>query len=216
MSPRGFTSNRIVPTVVMENKLSGSFRTPFFARYLNLRLSLLLMTVALVAGGSFIPYSPVARAQEKRLRMEEDLQKVFSTHEEVRLDPVMAQREVKTTGRLSLTSFSHRFDLQLQSNDLRAPNSRAEEVVNGIAHDLPRGEANTFKGTVAGLPNTDARFTIDGSHVEGMTLTPDATYFIEPAQKYSRTADSSDYLLYTAADVQSGLTAVCGDTLARK
>src|SRR6185437_11595465 len=134
----------------------------------------------------------------------------------MRLDPVMAQREVKTTGRLSLTSFSHRFDLQLQSNDLRAPNSRAEEVVNGIAHDLPRGEANTFKGTVAGLPNTDARFTIDGSHVEGMILTPDATYFIEPAQKYSRAAGSSDYLLYTAADVQSDLTAACGDTLARK
>jgi len=176
---------------------------------------LLLFALALIVG-AFARYSPVADAQDKPARMQQDLAKVFRSYEELNIDPQTARQRAKTEGRLSLATLSHRFDLQLQLNDLRAPNFRAEEVVDGRAHDLPRGEANTFAGTVAGMPNTDARFTIDGSHLEGMILTPGETYFIEPAQKYSRAAASSDYLLYSAADVQSDITAACGDTLASK
>jgi Metallo-peptidase family M12/Calx-beta domain/Reprolysin family propeptide len=194
-----------------KNRVASPFAASFYRHAIG--LSLILIAVALI-GGAFARYSPRAEAQDKTARMQQDLAKVFRAYEELNVDLQTAQQRVKTDGRLSLATLSHRFDLQLQLNDLRAPNYRAEEVVNGRAHDLPRGEANTFAGTVAGLPNTDARFTIDGSHLEGMILTPDETYFIEPAQKYSRAANSSDYLLYSAADVQSDITATCADTLA--
>lgn len=201
----------------MHKKIFGFFHAPSVRRHFKLTLSTLILVIVVVAGSvCLLRYSPHARAQEKRLRMDADLQKVFSAHEELSLDPATAQRQVKANGRLALTTLSHHFDLQLQGNDLRSPNYRAQEVVNGVTHDLPRGEANTFAGTVAGMPNTDARFTIDGGHLEGMILTPDQTYFIEPAQKYSPAADGSDYLLYTSTDVQSDITATCGDTLAGK
>jgi hypothetical protein len=201
----------------MKKKIFGSFCAAFVPRQFNLRFSCLILAIALAAGFAFFPrYLTHADAQQKRLRMDADLQKVFAAHEELSVDPTSAQHQVKANGRLSLTTLGHHFELQLQENDLRSANYRAEDVANGVAHDLPRGEANTFKGTVAGLPNTDARFTIDGTHLEGMILTPDQTYFIEPALKYSNAADNSDYVLYTSADVQSDITATCGDTLARK
>ena len=174
---------------------------------------LLLIVAALILVGSSVRYTPVTDAQDKRQRMESDLAKVFSAHEELRIDPQTAEQQVKTNGRLSLATLSHRFDLQLQLNDLRAPNYRAEEVVNGRAHDLPKIDVHTYRGTVDGMSGTDARLTIDGSSIEGMIMTFDEIYFVEPARKYSAAADASEFLLYKSSDVRSDITATCADTL---
>src|SRR5207245_11367264 len=140
----------------------------------------------LLSARSMLAYhSHGARAQNKRLQLEEDLQKVFTGNEEFRIDPQQALEQVRSSGRLSIATLSHRFDLDLQLNDLRAPNYRAEDVVNGVTHDLPRQPANTYKGTIDGLPGTDARFTIDGTRVEGMIIAFDDTYYVEPAHQYS-------------------------------
>lgn len=158
-------------------------------------------------------YLPAGHAQNKRIQLEQDLQKVFSSQEEFRLDPQQALDQVRSGGHLSITTLGHHFDLDLQLNDLRSPDYRAEEVVDGIAYDLPRQPANTYKGTIDGLPGTDARFTIDGTRVEGMIMAFDDIYYVEPASKYSEGADAADHLLYKASDVRSDITRSCADTL---
>src|SRR5258708_524866 len=118
-------------------KRFARLRTRFVRRgFLKFSLLIVVALSAMVAA-SFLHYS-AARAQNKRSQLEQDLQKVFTTHEGIRIDPSQALRQVRATGRLSISTLSHHFDLDLRLNDLRAPSYRAEEVVNGLVHDLPR------------------------------------------------------------------------------
>jgi hypothetical protein len=169
----------------------------------------LLAVFALLATTSVFHYALAAKAQNHKFEYLQDLQKVFTAHEDLQLDAPTVAQEVRTSGRLKIVTLGHRFDLQLQLNDLRAPNYRAEVVRNGVVEVMPSVSVNTYKGMVDGIPGTDARFTIDDEHFEGMILAPDETYFIEPARKFSAAADASDYLLYTASDVRSDITRTC-------
>ena len=170
---------------------------------------MLLAAFALLATASVFHYSPAAKAQDKNIEYLQELQKVFTAHEDLQLDATTVAQEVRTSGRLKIVTLGHRFDLQLQLNDLRAPNYRAEVVRDGVVELMPAVPVNTYKGIVDGIPGTDARFTIDDEHIEGMILAPDETYFIEPARRFSAVAADSDYLLYTASDVRSDITRVC-------
>ena len=69
---------------------------------------------------------------------------------------------------------------------------------------------NTYRGKVDGIAGTEARFTVDDNHLEGMIISPQESYFIEAANKYSPAAGATDYLLYKASDVRPELAKVCG------
>jgi hypothetical protein len=171
--------------------------------------SLLALTaLALLAGPGF--YSSPAGAQSGRAHYQQDLEQVFTTHEDVTLDPQAAAERVRESGRLSLVTPTHDFEIQLRPNDLRAANYRAEEVVDGVTRAVSMPGINTYKGSVEGVAGTDARVTLDGDHIEGMILTPQDSYFLEAASKYSSAAGANDYLLYKASDVRPDITRVCG------
>jgi hypothetical protein len=176
----------------------------------------ILGAIMLGAASLIAHYSSVGRAQNKRLQFDQDMQKVFTAREDLRMDPLETVQQVRATGRLSISTLSHHFDLSLQPNDLRAPNYRAEDVDDGVTRELPRASVNTYKGIIDGLPGTDARFTIDNGRLEGMIIAFDETYFLEPARKYSSYADDADYLLYRASDVRSDISRSCADTLNEK
>jgi hypothetical protein len=180
-------------------------------------ISVRTLLLALIAAAALLAISSDflsrARAQQSKNNFELDVEKVFAAHEDLRVDVATAAREVRKSGRLSLATPSYRFDLQLRPNDLRAANYRAEVVTDEGVREMPWTPVNTYKGTVDGIPGTDARFTIDETHIEGMILTFDETYFVEPARKYSPAADQSDYLLYKASDVRPDVTQECADTL---
>lgn len=164
--------------------------------------------LALAAGLGFFP--PRTGAQSGRARYQQDLAQVFTGHEDVTLDPQAAAERVRESGRLSLVTATQDFEIQLRPNDLRAPNYRAEEVVDGVAREVRMPGLTTYKGSVEGTAGTDARFTIDDEHVEGMILTPQDSYFVESARKYSAAAGANDYLLYRASDVRPDFTRSCG------
>jgi hypothetical protein len=167
------------------------------------------MALALLAGpGS---YSWPAGAQSTQPRIQQDLEQVFTRHENLSLEPQAAAERVRESGRLSLVTATHDFEVQLRPNDLRAPNYRAEEVsLDGATREISMPALTTYKGSVEGMAGTDARFTLDGDHVEGMIITPTASYFVEAANKYSSAAAASDYLLYEASDVRPNITRECG------
>src|SRR5437588_423544 len=68
-------------------------------------------------------YSRQVGAQDLRARFQQDLGQVFSAHEEISLDPRTIAQQVRASGRISLVTPAHDFELQLQPNDLRAPNN---------------------------------------------------------------------------------------------
>ena len=172
---------------------------------------LALAVLAILAAPGF--YSP-SGAQSKKVRFEQDVEQVFTNHEDVRLDSQTAAQRVRESGRLSVQTPARDLEIVLSPNDLRAPNYRAEEVIDGgIVRDVPMSRVNTYKGTVVGMPDADARFTVDDNTVEGMIITPDQSYFLESAGKYSTSADSADYVFYKASDVRPEITRTCGDTL---
>ena len=170
---------------------------------------LTLAVIASIAGIGF--YSSPAGAQAGRARLQQDIEQVFTRHEEVTIDPQAAADRVRETGQLSLVTATHDFEIQLRPNDLRAANYRAEEVgSDGVKRTVPMSAITTYKGSVEGTTGTDARFTLDGNHIEGMIITPQDSYFVESAQKYSALAGANDYLLYKASDVRPEITRSCG------
>jgi hypothetical protein len=170
---------------------------------------ILTLTIASIAAVGF--YSSPAGAQTGRARLQQDIEQVFARHEDLTIDPQAAADRVRETGRLSLVTASRDFEIQLRPNDLRAENYRAEEVdSDGVKRAVIMPGITTYKGSVEGTAGTDARFTLDGDHLEGMIITPQDSYFVESARKYSSLAGASDYLLYKASDVRPEITRSCG------
>jgi hypothetical protein len=146
--------------------------------------------------------------------MQQELQRRFRKFELTHVDAQSAADSVRRTGKLSIASPSRTFDLDLVQNDLRAPNYRAEDVIDGgITHALPVTPIRTYRGTVQSMPDAEARFTIDDSALEGLIITPGDWYFVEKAQKYSTAASEDEYVVYKATDVVMDGNVTCGTTL---
>lgn len=179
---------------------------------LHFRLVLSLLVLAIFGAPGF--YTAPSGAQSSRVRYQQDLERVFTRHEDLRLDPRVAARRVREEGRLSLLTSTRGFEIELKKNDLRAPNYRTQETTSaGIVRELEIAAVNTYEGSVIGRPDTEARFTIDEQTIEGMIITPEDTFFVESARKYSAAAETTDYLLYKASDVQPNINKWCGVTL---
>jgi len=162
-------------------------------------------------------YSPHAAAQDRKIKFQQDLGQVFSSHEDISLDPRVIAERVRTSGRMSLATQFRQLDLELRPNDVRSPDYRAEEVGrDGITRSLARDGVSTYKGFVEGLWASDARFTITDNEIEGMVLTPDQSFYVEPARKYSAVARDTDYILYRASDVREDVSRTCGVTLEKE
>ena len=72
----------------------------------------------------------------------------------------------------------------------------AQETRADGVHHYQRGLVRTYKGSVAGQPGAQARFTIDKNTFEGLVITPGQIYFIEPAKRYSAAAATGDFIVY--------------------
>ena len=185
-------------------KWPGRFRFKIVA-------SLLLGLITLASLGGPGIHTPTVDAQSTKARYQQDLAQIFTNHEDVQLDPHTAAESVKHTGHLSVQTPAQDFEIDLVLNDLRAPNYRAEEVVDGVvARAVEMPAPDTYKGKVSGMPDSEARFSIDDDKLEGMIVTQGEFYFLESARKYSAAARGSDYLLYQASDVRPDIRKTCG------
>src|SRR5437867_1695063 len=172
-------------------------------------LAALILTFAVIS----MVHLRSTRAQSSKNRYQQDMAQTFLSHEDVKLDARAISDQVREFGHLSLQTIRRDFEIELRPNDLRSPKYRAEETAGGVEREVLMPAVKTFKGTVDGIAGADARFTIDANKVEGMVLTPQESYFVEPAAKYSSVADTSDYILYKASDVRPDITRTCVDML---
>ena len=187
-------------------------RNRFFGARTYAALAVAFAVLALLSGSAY--YSRRVDAQDVRARFQQDLGQVFTAHEEMNLDPRAIAEQVRVTGRMSLVTNSHDFEVQLVPNDLRAPNYRAEEVgADGISRPVAMPAASTYKGNLQNEWGSNARFTVQDNKIEGMIITSGESFFVEPAQKYSSSAQPNDYVLYKGSDVRSDIVRTCGATL---
>jgi len=129
---------------------------------------LALAVLAALAAPGF--YSP-SGAQSKRVRFEQDVEQVFTNHEDVRLDSQTAAQRVRESGRLSVQTPARDLEIILSPNDLRAPNYRAEEVIDGgivrgvrsVSGGVPRSTAGG--GAASAAAAQDAFTRTPGAHV---------------------------------------------------
>jgi hypothetical protein len=146
----------------------------------------------------------------------QEIEKLVRQHESLQLDARDAAHQVRAGGHLSLTTPEQHFDLELTPNDLRTANYRAEEVVDGgaVRYVAMDGPVRTFRGTVRGLPGAEARFTLDDEKVEGVIITADELYYVEPLCNFNKMAAKNEYALYKGTDVIEGAHGACATTIA--
>ncbi len=180
---------------------------------LDRRFTLFIVAAALLASLVVFIY-PSRTSVAASALVQQDLQHPFRRYELTHVEAQSAVNDVRQTGKLSIVTPSHTFELSLNQNDIRGSRYRAEEVPEtGVTHELAPQPVRTYKGTIAGVPHSDARFTIDDATIEGMIITPTETYFIEAANKYNPSASASEYVVYKASDVAADATLSCGVTL---
>lgn len=140
----------------------------------------------------------------------------LSAYHRLTLDARQIEQQVRSTGRFSISVSDRRFDLVLEPHDLRSSDYVAEEVDDqGVTRRLDREAAKTFKGTVAGMEGATARFTIGADSLEGIIITRDEWYFVEPLQHLDTSSGltASDFVVYRASDVKASTLRECGTAL---
>ncbi len=143
-----------------------------------------------------------------------ELAQKLRNYDLVRLDSVAAASQIRRTGKLVFHTTHGTFDLKLSPNDLRAPDYSAQVIgADGIARQLPRTALQTYKGTIAGEPAGQARFTITENNIEGLLITEAERFYLEPARSVSGKARADEFVFYRGSDVIPA-AGECGVTLA--
>ncbi|MDQ2935927.1 MAG: M12 family metallo-peptidase [Acidobacteriota bacterium] len=140
----------------------------------------------------------------------QEIQRQLRHYDLVTLDAGSVADQVRRTGQLSVSTAERTFEISLAPNEIRATNYRAEEVTeNGTIQRLEGVTALIYKGTVRGMDDAQARFTINGNVVEGLIITRTEKFFIEPASRYTFSASRNDYIVYKESDVIQNFIGEC-------
>ena len=180
----------------------------------NPKMASWLTTLLLSALGiSVSPHKVLTRTSE----VERALNPVLSSYEVLAFEPGEIERQVRTDGELRFRFNGTDFHFNLKPHNLRAPNYRAVETgPGGVRRTLPSQPIHTFRGTLAGRENTQARFNLTGRGVEGVVYDPDDWYYVEPLRNYLPGAHAGELLVYRHTDVKPGEEFQCGVSLPRR
>ena len=142
------------------------------------------------------------------------LSPVLSSYEVIRMEPDQIERQVRTTGELRFRFNETDFYFNLEPHDMRAPNYRAVETgPGGVSRTLPPQPVHTFKGVLAGREDTQGRFNLTDSGVEGVVYVSEGRYYVEPLRNYLPSAPAGELVVYRQSDIKSGDTFKCGVSL---
>jgi hypothetical protein len=146
--------------------------------------------------------SPSSSGQVRE-RVRDDLGRVLRDFDALNFEPSALLARARKEGRLSLHTSRGTFELNVEPFDIRADNYRSVAAgAGGERVELPRAPARWFKGEVVGLEGSRARFVLDERDFQGVVVTPDETYFVEPAAAFSESASRGEYVFYAASAVK--------------
>ena len=172
------------------------------------------LAILLVLGATF---HEATGAMQRGGAARGQIDRILRRYDRVRMDSQRIARQVRETGEFRITALAQTFDIVLEPYDLRAPGYVAEEeVYRGVRRNLGMAPARTYRGSVPGISDSEARFTVTDRVVEGVILTPAEWYFVEPLQNFSPDADPSEMVVYRRSDINEEAIGVCGATLAER
>lgn len=145
-----------------------------------------------------------------------DLGRSFRSFSLTRINTRDALRKAETMQRLAFETGDQNIEINLIPRDLRSPRWFAEDTTAEGVRRLARGPVTNYKGSIVGEPGSRVRLTIDGTKVEGFFVIRGEMYFIEPANRYAKGADNSEFVVYRAADVLRSDTFTCSSDLIDK
>lgn len=169
-----------------------------FLVLLMLGLSGVVAFITSTTNASYSVYSPT----QNKVQIEKDLTKFFKKSDLVWFDTVRTESQTRENSKLSFNVRGKNWEIVLTPNDLRAPNYRAEKSVgDGMRVAVEMDGVHTYKGYVIGASNSDARFTIDETTIQGVIFTRDENFYLEPASRYSKAASNTDFVFYSERDL---------------
>jgi hypothetical protein len=177
-----------------------------------LRVSILIACVILADSSA----REATSAMQRPTRDQETIDRVLQRYSRVRFDPEEVAHRVHETGEFRFADRDQTLDVVLEPHDMRAPGYRAEEELPGGARRLDAEPAHTYRGIAPALWNSEARFTVKDRSFEGVVLTPEEWYFIEPLRNFSAEADPGEMVVYRRSDIREEALGECGTTLAHR
>lgn len=138
------------------------------------------------------------------------LDKLFYRWESYELDLLALEREARETGRVTLHAGSRVFDLELELNNLRAPGYKRIRMTRRGPVEERATPVSTFKGRLAGDPESVVRLLIQGDLLLGYIRTDNEWIFIDPLRKYHKSAAPAEIVLFDDNDVRPEAAALCG------
>src|SRR5690242_20626064 len=146
----------------------------------------------------------------------QDIDRVLRQHDLLNLRPRDLLKSARQTGRVTLTTSRGTFNLDVEPYDIRTENYRSVAVgADGISRELPRTPSRSFRGKVAGKSATYVRLVLDENVFEGIIITPDETFFVEPRHDFNLAAADNDFVFYAQSSVIPQNIGECGTTLAQ-
>ena len=187
----------------------------------SLHKAFILLTVicALTSGWPIsIPQQfAAAPLPNQSIKLRRELSTFFKSYELLEIDSRRVAQQVRQSGLLRLVTSQGDLDLYLAPHDMRGHNYRATRVnPDGVVLPLVLSPAHTFKGVVANVPDSQARFTIEGDRIEGLILKDGQRYHLEPARRFSTSADLRYFVFYRTSDVIHDMPDACGVSLSEQ
>lgn len=130
-----------------------------------------------------------------------DLNTKFRKFNLIKLDSRAELTNVKTGRGITLTIDGRRLTLSVIENDLRSADYKLTARTDTGDVKFPKPENTTYKGLVVGDNSSIVRLALDGRKIEGLILTRNSEYFIEPARTYSSAAAADDFVIYEHKDL---------------
>ena len=178
------------------------------------RTAALSLIFIFIAAAAFL-VSPKASSQDRR-RVREAVERSVESFDELTLEPSSLLNNVRKSGRVTLATTRGTFELEVEPFDIRADNYRSVAVgADGKSYDLPRTPSRSFRGTVVGMDDTHVRLVLDEGVFQGIIVTPEEIFYVQPESDFSNAAGSKEFVFYAASSVKSN-GGECGTTLAQK
>jgi hypothetical protein len=119
-------------------------------------------------------------------------------------------RAARRSGRIQLRLGEQNVELELEPNDLRAPGFRQELHTERGTQQEVTSAPPTFKGRIAGDPDSTVRLLILPDLLQGYVRTKNDWYFVDPLLKYVKGAPPAKVVVFKKDDVRPEATKLCG------
>jgi hypothetical protein len=148
---------------------------------------------------------------------ERHLEQMLANYEIHYYAPEEFSRKVRAAEPVSFNISNREFRFRLAPRDLRSRHYKAETSnSSGQRFPLISPSVESYQAILPGQDGGQARFTLREDSFEGVILTRDEWYFVEPLGNFVPDSSRSDFVLYRRSDLRPEALGACAGTLSHR